>query len=337
MGETTDLDLWTTSPAISLRVRDGFQLESVDRAATVGWPGSKKEGNKARKERGDLLDELQERLIAEARSGQKRRVLLVLQGMDTAGKGSLINKVAGMVDPQGVEISSFGVPTQEEASHDFLWRIEKRLPKPGMIGIFDRSHYEDVLVQKVENLAPPEEIERRYGAINDFEKSLVDDGVTVIKIALLISYQEQGYRLLRRLARRDKHWKYSPSDVATREKWSAYDAAYQAMFERTSTDYAPWYAVPADNKWYARLAVTEILTQKLAKMAPRWPEMDWDVEAEAKKVLETIPAIAAQAAQKPLEKQAAKVAEESKIYREAVFDAVRDDATRDGGDRVANV
>ncbi|MDY5147791.1 PPK2 family polyphosphate--nucleotide phosphotransferase [Actinotignum sanguinis] len=327
---------WSTAPGIALRVRDGFQIASVDTGSTPGWHGAKKAGKAAMKERGKLLAELQERLYAEARQGGERRVLLVVQGMDTAGKGGICRHVLGMVDPQGVHLRSFGVPTAEELSHDFLWRIRRALPPAGMIGVFDRSHYEDVLVGKVDELATPAEIEERYKKINEFERELVDAGYTLVKVALLIGYEEQGFRLLRRLARRDKHWKYSPSDVAARAQWPAYMDAYQAMFERTSTEYAPWYAVPADRQWFARLAVTELLAQALAHLAPRWPEVRWDPRTQAAQVLATMPRHTAQLSVEELRAQAEEVAAESEDYRNGVEKLITQDARKDAGERVGN-
>ncbi|MDE1559090.1 MULTISPECIES: PPK2 family polyphosphate kinase [Actinotignum] len=327
---------WTTAPGIALHVRDGFQIAPVATGSTPGWHGDKKAGKAAMKERGKLLAELQERLYAEARQGGERRVLLVVQGMDTAGKGGICRHVLGMVDPQGVHLRSFGVPTAEELSHDFLWRIRRALPPAGMIGVFDRSHYEDVLVGKVDELATPAEIEARYEKINEFERELVDAGYTLVKVALLIGYEEQGLRLLRRLARRDKHWKYSPSDVEARAQWPAYMDAYQAMFERTSTEYAPWYAVPADRKWFARLAVTELLAQALARLAPRWPEVRWDPRAQAEQVLATMPRHTAQLSADELRQEAEEVAAESEDYRNGVEMLITRDSRKDAGERVGN-
>lgn len=280
---------WSTSPTISLRVGEDFQLSDVVRNTTPGWDGTKKQAKKLTKERGKLLAELQERLFANARQGDERRVLLVLQGMDTSGKGGIVRKVLGMVDPQGVHVANFGVPTEEELSHHFLWRIRKKLPPAGKIGVFDRSHYEDVLVARVDSLAPSEEIDARYDQINAWEKELVGCGYTLIKVVLLISEEEQGMRLAERLARPDKWWKYSKSDLVTRKKWDAYQEAYRIMLERTSTSHAPWFAVPADRKWFSRLAITELLVQALTDLRQDWPVPDWDVQAEKLKLAETLP------------------------------------------------
>ncbi len=203
-------------------------------------------------------------------------MLCVVQGLDTAGKGGVTRHVMSMVDPQGVALHSFGPPTEEELKHHFLWRIRRGLPRPGLIGVFDRSHYEDVLVVRVDDLAPRDVWEQRYDEINKFEKDLVDSGTVVLKFALLVSRDEQGARLMERLDRPDKRWKFSRNDIRTRGKWDAYQEAYQAVFERTSTQWAPWYVIPADRKWYSRLAITEILAQTMIDMDLGWPQPDWD-------------------------------------------------------------
>lgn len=267
---------WVDEPGELLRVGPGFRLDSFDRRGKPGFDGKKADWKAFKPRAGKLMAELQERLFAEGRSGGERSVLCVVQGLDTAGKGGIARHVMGMVDPQGVALRSFGVPTKEEASHHFLWRIKKALPPAGRIGVFDRSHYEDVLVHRVEQLSPLDEIEKRYGEINEFEKKLVDSGTVVLKFAMMVSHDEQGLRLMERLDRPDKRWKFSESDIHTRAKWDAYQEAYQLVFERTSTDYAPWYVIPADRKWYSRAAVTEILTQALIDMDPTYPQPEWD-------------------------------------------------------------
>ena len=183
--------------------------------------------------------------------------------MDTAGKGGILKHVIGAVDPQGVQLAAFKKPTDEELEHDFLWRVRKEVPEEGKIGVFDRSHYEDVLIARVRELAPPEEIERRYAAINEFEAELVGEGTNIIKVMLHISPDEQKKRLLDRLERPEKQWKYNPGDVDERMLGPKYKDAYQIAFDRTSTPIAPWYVVPADRKWYARLAVQHLLIEAL--------------------------------------------------------------------------
>ncbi len=277
-------DLWSTDPRDALRVGPDFDLSSFDRNGQPGWDGDKEDGEAYLPERGEEMSDLQERLFAEGREGGTRSVLLVLQGLDTAGKGGIVRHVMGMVDPQGVALASFGVPTEEERSHHYLWRIEKELPPPGRIGVFDRSHYEDVLVVRVDELVPEDVWRARYDEINAWEKELVEGGTTIIKVALMVSYAEQGERLMERLERPDKHWKFNPGDLDTRSKWPAFQEAYADVFRLTSTEDAPWYVVPADKKWYSRLAITEILTRTLEELDPQWPVADFDVE-EMKKAL----------------------------------------------------
>lgn len=279
---------WSELPTTSLRVGEGFRLADVDPSATPGYSGDKESSEVELATGIAELSELQERLFAASRgSDAQDSVLLVLQAMDSAGKGGIVRHVVGGVDPQGVKITSFKKPTPEELEHDFLWRIEQRLPEPGIIGVFDRSHYEDVLVGKVRNLAPADEIERRFGAIIDFEKRVTDAGTRIVKVMLHISYEEQRERLMERLDRPDKHWKYNPGDVDERELWPAYQEAYQTVFERTSTENAPWYVVPADRKWFARLSVQELLLQTLAGIDPQWPEAQFDVAAEKERLAAT--------------------------------------------------
>ena len=281
MGTKTD---WSAHPAQALRVHEGFRLESFDPRATPGFDGVSKHAEKVMARRGKDLAELQERLYAQGRTGGRRSVLLVLQGMDTAGKGGIVRHVLGMVDPQGVVSRGFGKPTQEELDHHFLWRIDKALPPAGRIGVFDRSHYEDVLVVRVHDLVPQHEWEGRYDEINDWESRLVAHGTTIVKCALIVSQDEQLDRLEERLGRPDKHWKYNPGDLDERAHWPAYRDAYQAVFDRTSTEGAPWHVIPADHKWYARLAITELLATALESLDLSWPEADFDVDAEKARI-----------------------------------------------------
>ncbi|MGO2684271.1 MAG: polyphosphate kinase 2 family protein [Microbacterium sp.] len=276
---------WTGEATELLRVGEGFQLSDVDTGGQPGYDGDKKSGGKDLEHGIEALDELQERLFAESRLGVTTdAVLLVLQAMDSAGKGGIVRHVVGGVDPQGVELAAFKAPTAEELEHDFLWRVEKRLPQPGYIGVFDRSHYEDVLIGKVRELASADELERRYEAINEFEAQVAASGTRIVKVMLHISPEEQKERLTERLDRPDKHWKYNPGDVDERMLWPQYMEAYQAVFDRTSTEHAPWYVVPADRKWYARLAVQELLLAVMEDIDPQWPAADFDVEAEKKRL-----------------------------------------------------
>lgn len=255
-------------------------LASIDQSTTPGWEDGRKKAEKALAVTGDQLSDLQEQLFAEGRSGGSRSVLLVLQGMDSSGKGGIVRHVVGLVDPQGVQHASFGKPTPEELSHDFLWRIKKQLPEPGKIGVFDRSHYEDVLVARVNSLVEIDVIEERYDLINQFEADLIKNGTVIVKAMLHISKDEQKLRLGERLERPDKYWKYNPGDVDERLKWPAYQDAFQIMLDRTSTDAAPWHVIPANNKWFARLAVSQLLLEALQSLDLTWPEADFDIEGE---------------------------------------------------------
>jgi PPK2 family polyphosphate:nucleotide phosphotransferase len=278
---------WTDDVTRLLRVGPGFDLRDVDPDAKPGTEARKREGIEELVRSAQQLRGLQEKLFAQSRLGARDRLLVVLQAMDAAGKGGIVNHVFSQVEPYGLALSAFKAPTEEERAHDFLWRIEPRVPAPGMIGVFDRSHYEDVLIQRVRGFAPPEEIERRYGAIVDFERRLVDDGVRVVKIMLHISPEEQAERLLARLDDPEKHWKYNAGDVDEREFWPDYMEAFGIAIERTATQRAPWYVVPANAKWYARAAVQRIVISELQRIDPRWPEADFDVAAERARIERT--------------------------------------------------
>ena len=258
----------------TLRVPPGtVDLAALDPRATPLAPGGKKKTAAAMTAEGAELARLQEALYASGGG----RVLVVLQGMDTSGKGGVIEHVIGLVNPQGVHIHSFKKPTAQELRHHFLWRVRRALPEPGIIGIFDRSHYEDVLVVRVHGLAAPEVIEKRYGEIARFEAGLVDQGFALVKCFLNISYEEQRERLLARLADPDKHWKFNEGDLAERKRWADYQDAYRIALERCSTDTAPWYAVPADRKWYRDWAVGRLLLETVRDLDPQYPRPELDV------------------------------------------------------------
>lgn len=264
MGRVTDL----------LRVpADGsFALSDVDPRSTPGTDVGKRKGRAEAAALGPELADLQERLWAQGRTGGRRRLLLVLQGMDTSGKGGAIKHSVGLVNPVGVRITAFGPPTEEERSHDFLWRVDKALPSPGVIGVFDRSHYEDVLIVRVHDLVPREEWESRYDRINAWEAGLVEDGVVLLKVVLQLSPEEQRRRLLARIDDPTRHWKIDPGDVAERRRWDDYQQAYQAVLQRCSPAPAPWHVVPADRKWYRDWALSHLLLETLQGMDLRWPE-----------------------------------------------------------------
>ncbi|MGH3588293.1 MAG: PPK2 family polyphosphate kinase [Pseudonocardia sp.] len=264
--------------------RGKADLASYDSRATTGFDGSKKDAKAALTEMAPVLSDLQERLYASGKTGGNKALLLVLQGMDTSGKGGVMRSAVGLFDPQGVHIKAFKAPTEEELAHDFLWRVEREVPGPGLVGIFDRSHYEDVLVARVRELAPVEEIERRYDAINAFEQKLVDAGTTVVKCMLHISADEQKERLLARLDDPAKHWKFNPGDVDERALWPDYQDAYEIALERCNTESAPWLVVPSDRKWYRNWAVATVLQEALAAMDLGWPEADFDVEEQRRRL-----------------------------------------------------
>jgi PPK2 family polyphosphate:nucleotide phosphotransferase len=276
---------WTTPPSQSLRADEGFVLADVDTSSTPGFAGDKSYSQQVLESGRETLGELQEKLFAQSRSGGSTgNVLLVLQAMDTAGKGGIVRHVVGAVDPQGVAHHAFKAPTPDELAHDFLWRVRRELPGPGMIGVFDRSHYEDVLIGKVRRLAPPEEIEQRYLDIVAFEDELVANGTTLVKVMLHISSDEQKERLGERLERPEKHWKYNPGDLEERLVWDDYQEAYETAIRRTSTETAPWFVVPADRKWYARVAVQKLLIDALASRGLDWPAAQFDVDLEKTKL-----------------------------------------------------
>jgi PPK2 family polyphosphate:nucleotide phosphotransferase len=278
-------ELWTHEPHDYLVYRDGDKVAHLDTNATPGFKGRKIDAAQLQPERNERFAQLQEMLYANSRAADDNRsLLLVLQGMDTAGKGGIVKHVVGAANPQGIRYTGFGVPTEEERQHNYLWRIRRALPSAGHIGVFDRSHYEDVLVVRVHNIVPPEVWGRRYDEINRFEEKLVDEGTTIIKVAMFVSLDEQKARLSQRLDRPDKYWKYNPADVDERLRWPAYQEAYQALLERTSTDYAPWHVVPCDRKWYSRLAILELLIEALERLNLSWPPADFDVEAEKKRL-----------------------------------------------------
>ncbi|MGN6391906.1 MAG: polyphosphate kinase 2 family protein [Gemmatimonadales bacterium] len=215
----------------------------------------------------ERMDVLQEALYAEA----KRSLLVVLQGRDTSGKDGTIRKVFGPLDPQGVLVTGFKAPTPAELAHDFLWRVHQAVPPRGSIGIFNRSHYEDVLVVRVHELVPENVWRPRYEQINLFERLLVENGVTILKFFLHISRDEQRERLAARLEDPAKYWKFSVGDLGERDRWDAFTAAYEEALERTSTAWAPWYVVPADKKYLRDLLVAEVVTRTLERMDPKYP------------------------------------------------------------------
>jgi PPK2 family polyphosphate:nucleotide phosphotransferase len=260
----------------------GRKLASIDAGSCPGKP----KGVKPKQLVTDVeaISGRQERLWAESRDGGLRSLLLVLQGIDTAGKGGVTEHVVGACGPIGVQYNSFGKPTEEELAHDFLWRVRLRLPPAGVIGVFDRSHYEDVLVPRVHGTVSLDEIDARYDQINAFEAELAEAGTTVLKVFLHIDFDTQRERLLARLDNPDKHWKFQEADITERARWADYQAAFQAMFDRTDTEAAPWYVVPANVKPYRNWAVAQLLHETLQTLDPRYPRPELDVKALKKRL-----------------------------------------------------
>ncbi|MFG2353423.1 PPK2 family polyphosphate kinase [Streptomyces sp. NPDC048521] len=282
MAKKSDKDLRGT---LRLPIGERIGLAGYDARATPGAPDGKNAALADTARMGRRLARLQERLWAAGTAGDRRRVLLVLQGMDTSGKGGTVKHVIGQFNPSGCRIKAFKAPTEEERAHDFLWRVRRALPEPGEIGIFDRSHYEDVLIARVRHLARPAEIGSRYGLINDFERELAEDGVTLVKCFLHISYAEQKRRLLRRLDRPDKRWKFDPGDIDERALWPAYQEAYELALEHCAAPHAPWYLVPADRKWYRNWAISRLLLEHLRALDPHYPRGDLDVAESRERLL----------------------------------------------------
>jgi PPK2 family polyphosphate:nucleotide phosphotransferase len=222
----------------------------------------------------ERIAELQARLYAE----EERALLVVLQGIDAAGKDSSVAHVFRGTNPQGVRVFSFKEPSNEEAAHDFLWRYHQHTPADGMIHVFNRSHYEDVLVVRVKGLVDEERWRSRYDSINDFERMLVREGTVILKCFLHISQDAQLERFRERLEREDKHYKFSASDVRERRNWDAYQEAYEVAINATDTEWAPWHVIPADHKWYRNLTVARLVTQTLERMDPTWPQPEEDLE-----------------------------------------------------------
>ena len=272
--------------ADALRVDHGFVLAEVDTRSTPAFDGGKKQGKAALAAGETELSDLLERLWAASTAGSRKAVLLVVQGMDTSGKGGIMRHVVS-VNPEGVKATAFKAPTDEEKAHDFLWRVERALPEPGRLGVFDRSHYEDVLIVRVHELVPPEVWTKRYAQINAFERDVEKSGTQVVKVMLHLSKEEQGRRLLERLERPDKYYKYNPGDVDERARWLDYMESYQDALDKCSTVGSRWYVVPADRKWYAQLAVQQLLLEALRELHLQWPEADFDVETEKRRLAES--------------------------------------------------
>lgn len=262
-----------TDLAFSLPPGERFELKTLDPGYTAGYE-KKKQARQALEDNLVKLHALQERLYADG----SKALLIVLQAMDTAGKDGTIKHVMGAFNPQGVQVSPFKVPSEEELNHDYLWRVHKNVPRNGLIGIFNRSHYEDVLVVRVKSFVPEEVWQKRYEHINNFEKLLSDNGVHIVKIFLHISPEEQAERLRDRQHVPEKRWKFSPGDLEDRKLWFAYQAAYEDALTCCNTALAPWWVVPANRKWFRNLAVSEILIEAMEAMDSSYPEPVDDVQ-----------------------------------------------------------
>jgi PPK2 family polyphosphate:nucleotide phosphotransferase len=263
-----DGDRWIVTPGTP------FSLSDRDPRDKRGAPGDKAATRKVLEDMAGELAGLQDRLYAES----AQTLLVVLQAMDAGGKDGTVKHVFTGVNPQGVRVTSFKQPTPEELAHDFLWRVHANVPRHGFIGIFNRSHYEDVLIARVHQLVPESVWRRRYRHINHFEELLRDAGVRVVKLCLHISPEEQRERLQARLEDPTKRWKFNAGDVGERERWDEYAAAYEEAIRRTSTEHAPWYVIPADRKWFRNWAVSRIVIETLQEMDPRYPEPAADLD-----------------------------------------------------------
>ena len=266
---------WTMSPAVHLKrflVEPGSRLRlgKVDPGDTSGFDGGKSDGERAIDSVVKKLDPLQELLYAEHR----HKVLVVLQGMDSSGKDGTIRRVFEGVNPQGVRVAHFGKPSEEELDHDYLWRAHKQVPGKGEIVIFNRSHYESVLVERVHGLVPEKVWSRRYRQISDFERMLSEEGTAILKFFLHIDKEEQAKRFQARLEDPTKHWKFSYLDYNERSYWKDYTKAYEDALEKTSTEWAPWFIVPSDHPWFRDLVVSQALLKALEDMDMKYPKLD---------------------------------------------------------------
>ena len=251
-----------------------FALATIQPDPPKGLKDDRDEIEAARDDDLEALRDLHERLYAE----RSRALLIVLMATDTGGKDSTIDRIFSGLNPQGCVVSSFGVPTDEEQAHDFLWRIHHRVPRRGQIGIFNRSHYEDVTVQRVHDWIDKPTCMRRYEHIREFEQLLVESGTAILKFHLRISKEEQAERLQDRLDDPTKHWKFNPSDLAERKRWDDYQQAFEDAIAATSTDEAPWYVVPANSKWYRDAVVARVIVERMRELDPQYPPPVEDIE-----------------------------------------------------------
>jgi PPK2 family polyphosphate:nucleotide phosphotransferase len=260
-------DHWLVTPG------EPFHLKDVDPGSTPGVPGDREKTLATFAKRDDALIGWQERLWAE----HQQSLLIVLQAIDGGGKDGTIEHVLRGMNPQGVRVAGFKTPTEEEKAHDFLWRVHKVTPGKGEVGVFNRSHYEDVIITRVHNIVPPKVWRARYDHINAFERNLADAGTRIVKFFLHISKDEQAARLRARIEDPTKQWKFRAADLEDRKLWDDFQAAFQDAITHTSTETAPWYVIPADKKWYRNWAVSEVLLDVFAQMKPNYPPPEDDL------------------------------------------------------------
>ena len=268
--------VWSLPPAQLLRFHSHTHLVDIDAGSKPGFDGDQEAGERFIADSSSEIANYQRLMYANGIHGDTHRVLIVLQGMDASGKGGIVRHVFSQVDPMGIHYHGFGKPSEEDLAHDYLWRIRRELPSNGWISIFDRSQYEDIVMPRITGSLPEETWRARYGQINDFEAELAGSGCAIIKIFLVSSRQAQRQHFLRRLDDPTPYWKFDPSDLEARDRWDDYMAAWQEVFERTSTSIAPWYLIPADKRWYSRMVVSELLRTTMKNFNQTWPPLDAD-------------------------------------------------------------
>ena len=268
--------VWSLPPAQLMRFHSHTHLVDIDAGSKPGFDGDQEAGERFIADSSSEIANYQRLMYANGIHGDTHRVLIVLQGMDASGKGGIVRHVFSQVDPMGIHYHGFGKPSEEDLAHDYLWRIRRELPSNGWISIFDRSQYEDIVMPRITGSLPEETWRARYGQINDFEAELAGSGCAIIKIFLVSSRQAQRQHFLRRLDDPTRYWKFDPSDLEARDRWDDYMAAWQEVFERTSTSIAPWYLIPADKRWYSRMVVSELLRTTMKNFNQTWPPLDAD-------------------------------------------------------------
>ena len=268
--------VWSLPPAQLLRFHSHTHLVDIDAGSKPGFDGDQEAGERFIADSSSEIANYQRLMYANGIHGDTHRVLIVLQGMDASGKGGIVRHVFSQVDPMGIHYHGFGKPSEEDLAHDYMWRIRRELPSNGWISIFDRSQYEDIVMPRITGSLPEETWRARYGQINDFEAELAGSGCAIIKIFLVSSRQAQRQHFLRRLDDPTRYWKFDPSDLEARDRWDDYMAAWQEVFERTSTSIAPWYLIPADKRWYSRMVVSELLRTTMKNFNQTWPPLDAD-------------------------------------------------------------